>query len=193
MQWKSFLARFFNEAKRLQRKAGIAPKKTLKKILLLSDTHSHIDETILKYVGLADEVWHAGDIGDLTVTDTIQKIKPLRAVYGNIDDDKARMEFPLHNRFFCEGVDVWITHIGGYPGKYSPNIRQQLQTNPPKLFICGHSHILKVMFDKKLGLLHMNPGAAGISGFHQVRTMLRFVIDGDQIKELEIVELGKRG
>lgn len=165
----------------------------MKKILLLSDTHSHIDETILKYVKLADEVWHAGDIGDLSVTDTIQKLKPLRAVYGNIDNDKARMEFPLHQRFFCEGVAVWITHIGGYPGKYNPNIREELQTKPPKLFICGHSHILKVMFDKKLGFLHMNPGAAGTSGFHQVRTMLRFVIDGDQIKDLEIVELGKRG
>ncbi len=165
----------------------------MKKILLLSDTHSHIDDTILKYVAQADEVWHAGDIGDLRVTDTLQKCKPLRAVFGNIDDDKARMEFPLNNRFWCEGVDVLITHIGGYPGKYAPAIRQELALNPPKLFICGHSHILKVMFDKKYNLLHMNPGAAGISGFHQVRTMLRFVIDGDQVKDLEIVELGKRG
>lgn len=164
----------------------------MKKILLLSDTHSHIDETILKYVQLADEVWHAGDIGDLHVTDTIKKLKPLRAVYGNIDDDKARMEFPLNNRFMCEDVDVWITHIGGYPGKYNPNIRAEIATNPPKLFICGHSHILKVMFDKKYNLLQMNPGAAGVSGFHQVRTMLRFVIEGDKIKDLEIVEIGKR-
>lgn len=165
----------------------------MKKILLLSDTHSHIDATILKYVDQADEVWHAGDIGDLNVTDTLKKHKPLRAVYGNIDDDKARMEFPLHNRFMCEGVDVWITHIGGYPGKYNQNIRQELAANPPKLFICGHSHILKVIFDKKHHLLHMNPGAAGTHGFHQVRTMLRFVIDGDKIKDLEIVEIGKRG
>ncbi|SCX99719.1 metallophosphoesterase family protein [Flavobacterium caeni] len=164
----------------------------MKKILLLSDTHSHLDDTILKYVAQADEVWHAGDIGDLRVTDELQKHKPLRGVYGNIDGDKARLEFPLHNRFLCEGVDVWITHIGGYPGKYNPSIRQEMTSNPPKLFICGHSHILKVMFDKKLNLLHMNPGAAGISGFHQVRTMLRFVIDGAQIKDLEIIELGKR-
>jgi len=164
----------------------------MKKILLLSDTHSHIDDTILKYVAQADEVWHAGDIGDLHVTDTLKKIKPLRGVYGNIDDDKARMEFPLNNRFLCEGVDVWITHIGGYPGKYNQAIRQEITLNPPKLFICGHSHILKVMFDKKLGLLHMNPGAAGVSGFHQVRTMLRFVIDGGKISDLEIVEIGKR-
>lgn len=162
------------------------------KILLLSDTHSHIDDTIVKYVNQADEVWHAGDIGSLVVTDKIKSIKPLRAVFGNIDDDKARMEFPLHNRFVCEGVDVWITHIGGYPGKYNQAIREELRTNPPKLFICGHSHILKVQFDKSLDLLHMNPGAAGISGFHQIRTMLRFEIDGDKISNLEVIEIGKK-
>ena len=164
----------------------------MKKILLLSDTHSHIDDAILKYVNLADEIWHAGDIGDLLVTDTLKKHKPLRAVFGNIDDAKSRLDFPLHNRFMCEGVDVWITHIGGYPGKYNPNIREELQKNPPKLFICGHSHILKVQFDKKLNLLHMNPGACGISGFHTVRTMLRFVIDHDKIKDLEIIELASK-
>jgi putative phosphoesterase len=164
----------------------------LKKILLLSDTHSHIDEVILKYVDWSDEVWHAGDIGDLIVTDTIKKRKPLRAVYGNIDDDKARMEFPLHNRFWCEGVEVWITHIGGYPGKYHPAVRADLKNAPPKLFICGHSHILKVQFDKTLQLLHMNPGACGIHGFHQVRTMLRFEIDGDKIQALEVIEIGKK-
>jgi uncharacterized protein len=162
------------------------------KILLLSDTHSFIDEKILKYVKLADEIWHAGDIGDLKVTDEIKKHKILRAVYGNIDDDKARMEFPLNNRFWCEGVDVLMTHIGGYPGKYNQAIRPILQKNPPKLFICGHSHILKVQFDKTLNLLHMNPGAAGIHGFHQVRTMLRFEIDGDKIQSLEIIEIEKR-
>ena len=162
------------------------------KILLLSDTHSHIDETILKYVRQADEVWHAGDIGDLMVTDTIKKLKPLRAVYANIDDDKARMEFPLNNRFMCEGIDVWITHIGGYPGRYNQAIREEIKKNPPKLFICGHSHILKVQFDKKLHLLRMNPGACGIYGFHQVRTMLRFEIEGDKIQGLEIVEIGKK-
>lgn len=162
------------------------------KILLLSDTHSFLDEKILKYAVQADEVWHAGDIGDLKVTDEIKKLKPLRAVYGNIDDDKARMEFPLNNRFCCEGVDVLITHIGGYPGKYNQAIRPLLEKNPPKLFICGHSHILKVQFDKTLNLLHMNPGAAGIHGFHQVRTMLRFEIDGDKIQSLEIIEFEKR-
>ena len=164
----------------------------MKKIVLLSDTHSHIDDTILKYVKLADEVWHAGDIGDLKVTDTIKNLKPLRAVFGNIDNHEARLEFPLNNRFLCEGVDVLITHIGGYPGKYSPAIREEITQNPPKLFICGHSHILKVMFDKKLNCLHMNPGAAGISGFHQKRTMLRFEIDGDKIQSLEIIEIGDK-
>lgn len=163
----------------------------MKKILLLSDTHGHIDDAILKYVELADEVWHAGDIGDLRVTDEIKKRKPLRAVFGNIDGSKAQAEFPLNNRFDCEGVDVLITHIGGYPGKYSPAIRQELISNPPKLFICGHSHILKVIRDKKLGLLHMNPGAAGISGFHKVSTMLRFEVDNGKIQNLEVVEMKK--
>ena len=162
------------------------------KILLLSDTHSHIDDAILKHVGWADEVWHAGDIGSLKVTDAIEKLKPLKGVHGNIDDHIIQKEFPENNRFFCEGVDVWITHIGGYPPKYNVRTRDMIKENPPKLFICGHSHILKVMMDKKLGVLHMNPGACGKQGFHQVRTMLRFVIDGEDIKDLEVVELGKR-
>lgn len=161
----------------------------MKRILLLSDTHSHIDERILHYVSEADEIWHAGDIGDLKVTDKIKELKPLRAVYGNIDDHEIRKEFPLNQRFFCEGVDVWITHIGGYPGKYSPAIRDDIKKNPPKLFICGHSHILKVMPDKKLDLLHMNPGAAGKYGFHKKRTMLRFNIDGENITDLVVIEL----
>ncbi|MBU2939455.1 metallophosphatase family protein [Lacinutrix sp. C3R15] len=161
------------------------------KILLLSDTHSYIDEAILKHVKQADEVWHAGDIGDLKVTDTIKQLKPLRAVYGNIDDVKARIEFPENNRFMCEGVDVWITHIGGYPNRYDLRIREAIKKNPPKLFISGHSHILKVMQDKKLQLLHMNPGAAGKHGFQKVRTMLRFVIEGATIKDLEVIEFKK--
>ncbi|WP_339666412.1 metallophosphoesterase family protein [Maribacter arcticus] len=162
------------------------------KILLLSDTHSHIDDAILKHVGWADEVWHAGDIGSLEVTDAIEKLKPLKGVHGNIDDHIIQKEFPENNRFFCEGVDVWITHIGGYPPKYNVRTRDMIKENPPKLFICGHSHILKVMMDKKLGVLHMNPGACGKHGFHQVRTMLRFIIDGEDIKDLVVVELGKR-
>lgn len=163
------------------------------KILLLSDTHSYIDDRILHYVNWADEVWHAGDIGDLLVTDTLKKQKPLRAVYGNIDDAKARMEFPSDNYFECEGMKVWMTHIGGYPGKYPTRIKQGLIENRPDIFICGHSHILKVQFDKQFNCLAMNPGAAGIYGFHQVRTMLRFEIVSGKIQNLEIIELGKRG
>lgn len=162
------------------------------KILLLSDTHGHMDETILKYARQADEIWHAGDIGNLDVTDQLKKIRPLRGVYGNIDDHVIQKEFPEHNRFLCEEVDVWMTHIGGYPNKYNVRIREEIKQNPPKLFICGHSHILKVMSDKKLNLLHMNPGACGKYGFHHVRTMLRFVIDRDKISDLEVIELEKR-
>ena len=163
----------------------------MKKILLLSDTHGYMDDTIVKHVKLVDEVWHAGDIGDLLVTDTIKALKPLKAVYGNIDDDKARLEFPENNRFMCEKVDVWITHIGGYPGRYNMRVRDEIKTNPPKLFICGHSHILKVMPDKKLNLIHMNPGAIGKHGFHKVRTMLRFTIDGIKIDNLEVIEFNR--
>tara|TARA_R110000796_G_scaffold49498_12_gene118085 strand:+ start:116 stop:610 length:495 start_codon:yes stop_codon:yes gene_type:complete len=164
----------------------------MKKILLLSDTHSYIDDAILKHVKQVDEVWHAGDIGNLAVTDSIKKLKPLKAVYGNIDDAKARTEFPLNNRFMCEDVDVWITHIGGYPPKYNNKVKAALVANPPDIFITGHSHILKVMPDKKLDLLHMNPGAVGTHGFHKVRTMLRFKIDGKNIKDLEVIEFEKR-
>lgn len=163
----------------------------MKKILLLSDTHSYIDDDILKYVKQSDEVWHAGDIGDLKVTDTIKKLKPLRAVYGNIDDTQARMEFPENKRFMCEDVEVFITHIGGYPGKYNPRVKELIQNKPPKIFISGHSHILKVMPDKKLNLIHMNPGAIGKHGFQQVRTMLRFTIDGSKIDNLEVIEFKK--
>ena len=162
------------------------------RILLLSDTHNHIDDDILKYARQADEIWHAGDIGNLKVTDSLKSIKPVRAVYGNIDDHIIRKEFPENNRFFCEGVAVWITHIGGYPPKYNVRVREEIKKNPPKLFICGHSHILKVMHDKKYDVLHMNPGACGKHGFHQVRTMLRFVIDGEKISDLEVIELGNR-
>ncbi|MFL0352126.1 metallophosphoesterase [Xanthomarina sp. GH4-25] len=164
----------------------------MKKILLLSDTHSYIDEAILKHVKQADEVWHAGDIGDLNVTNQIKKLKPLKAVFGNIDGHEVRAEFPENNRFMCESVDVWITHIGGYPNRYDVRIREAIKKNPPDLFICGHSHILKVIPDKKLNLLHMNPGAVGKYGFHKVRTMLRFVIDGSNIKDLEVIEFENR-
>jgi putative phosphoesterase len=163
----------------------------MKKILLLSDTHSYMDESILSHVKNCDEVWHAGDIGSLKVTDSIKQLKPLKAVCGNIDDDVIRTEFPEHQRFNCEGVDIWMTHIGGYPPKYNQRIRDEIESNPPDLFICGHSHILKVMPDKKRNLLHMNPGAIGKHGFHKYRTMLRFQIDQGNISNLEVIEYPK--
>lgn len=165
----------------------------MKKILLLSDTHSYIDDRILHYAEQADEVWHAGDIGDLKVTDTLKKVKLLRAVYGNIDDTEARKEFPLNAVFECEGMKVWITHIGGYPSKYPTRIKEGFMLYKPDVFICGHSHILKVQYDKQYQCLTMNPGAAGIHGFHQMRTMLRFEIANGKMQNLEVIELGKRG
>jgi putative phosphoesterase len=164
----------------------------MKKILLLSDTHSYIDDAILKHVKLADEVWHAGDIGDFTVIDAIKKLKPLKAVYGNIDDAKMRTEFPEDLIFMCENVLVYMTHIGGYPPKYNNRSRPVINQEKPRLYICGHSHILKVMPDKKLGLIHMNPGAVGKHGFHKVRTMIKFIINGNNIEQLEVVEFQNR-
>lgn len=152
-----------------------------------------MDDRILDYAGQADEIWHAGDIGSLEVTDALKALKPVRGVYGNIDGALVRREFPRNNRFKCEQVDVWMTHIGGYPGRYQKRVREEMIRNAPKLFICGHSHILKVQYDKRFQLLHMNPGACGKVGFHQVRTMLRFAIEGAEIKDLEVIELGKRG
>jgi len=164
----------------------------MKKILLLSDTHGCLDDKILKYVQQADEVWHAGDIGDVSVTDHIKKLKPLRAVYGNIDGGELRKEFPEKLFFTIDGVKVLMTHIGGYPNRYAKGIKEIIEKYPPDLFISGHSHILKVMYDKKHNLLHMNPGAAGKKGFHKKRTMLRFKIDNQEIKDLEVIELGNR-
>jgi putative phosphoesterase len=163
------------------------------KILLLSDTHSYIDQKILDYAAQADEVWHAGDIGDLKVTDALSENAMLRAVYGNIDNHNIRSVFPLHQKFEIDEVKVWITHIGGYPKRYSPAVREAIRSNPPDLFICGHSHILKVMPDRDLNLLHMNPGAVGVHGFHQKRTMLRFEINNSKIEKLEVIDFGKRG
>ena len=162
------------------------------RIGILSDTHGMLDDRILEHFANCDEVWHAGDWGSMDVVNKLRAFKPLRGVWGNIDSHDIRSIFPQHNRFMCEGVKVWLTHIGGYPDKYNQSIRAEITKNPPKLFICGHSHILKVQFDKKLNLLHMNPGACGKYGFHQVRTMLRFEIDGEKIQSLEVIELGKK-
>lgn len=161
----------------------------MKKIGLLSDTHSWWDDKYTTYFADCDEIWHAGDIGSMDLALRFEALKPFRAVYGNIDDSKVRRAYPEFLRFTVEGVDVLMTHIGGYPGKYDPRVKTLLSTDPPKLFIDGHSHILKVMFDKKLNCLHINPGAAGKYGFHQVRTLVRFVLDDGNIKDLEVIEL----
>lgn len=164
----------------------------MKRIGLISDTHGHLDERIIEHLKPCDEVWHAGDVGTVAVINQLRQTKAVRAVYGNIDGQDVRAVCPKNLKFMCEGVSVWITHIGGYPGRYNPEIRAQIYASPPKLFICGHSHILKVMPDKKTGLLHINPGACGIYGFHKVRTLVRFSIDGSRIFNLEVVELGPR-
>jgi putative phosphoesterase len=160
----------------------------MKKILLISDTHSYIDEKIIQYAKESNEVWHAGDVGDIKVTDELEKVATLRAVYGNIDNSIIRAEYGENLRFTCEGVKIWITHIGGYPNKYYHKIKEEINKNPPDIFICGHSHILKVINDKKLNLLHINPGAIGNQGFHQVRTMVRFQLTEGEIKNLEVIE-----
>jgi putative phosphoesterase len=162
------------------------------KIGLISDTHSYLDEQILRHLENCDEIWHAGDFGNLAVADTLAAVKPLRGVYGNIDDYSIRAAYPKILRFTCAGLDVLMTHIGGYPGKYHPDIRSEIKNNLPGLFICGHSHILKIMPDKTNGLLHINPGAAGRHGFHKIRTLVTFEISEGKIRELKVVELGKR-
>jgi putative phosphoesterase len=162
------------------------------KIGILSDTHGHLDEKIFEYFKDCDEIWHAGDIGDLAVTDSLKKFKKLRCVYGNIDGTEARKEFPETMRFICGGMMILMTHIGGKPYVYPKNIRFELNRNPPDIFICGHSHILKVGYDKKLNFLYINPGACGIYGFHKVKTLIRFEIINKQPKNMEVIELGNR-
>jgi len=163
----------------------------LKRIGLLSDTHSFFHPELPRVFEKCDEIWHAGDFGNYKLVEQLKKIKPLRGVYGNIDGQEIRSEYPELLRFDCEKVDVLMKHIGGYPKRYNPAVKKILQFNPPKLFISGHSHILKVMFDKQYGCLHLNPGAAGKQGFHKTISILRFTIDREQIKNLEIVEFDK--
>lgn len=162
---------------------------------LLSDTHSFLDEKVFQYFAECDEVWHAGDFGSLEVLQKLQAFKPLRGVYGNIDGHEIRIEMPLDLRFECDGVPVFMTHIGGYPGRYEPRVRKILQEQPPVngLFISGHSHILKVIPDKTLGFLHINPGACGNEGWHKVKTLVRFTLDKGKISDLQIIEIGNRG
>jgi len=163
----------------------------LKKILLLSDTHSHLDEKILKYCKSVDEVWHAGDVGDIQIIDKINELKPVKGVYGNIDNHEIRKVLPLDCKFKCEEINVWITHIGGYPNRYTKRIKDELKSNNVDLLIFGHSHILKIIFDKKFDLLHINPGAIGKHGFHKKRTMVRFEINKNKIENLEIIEFDR--
>ena len=161
----------------------------LKNILLLSDTHGYIDKKIISYINNVDEVWHAGDIGDIRVIDKIKLLKPIKAVYGNIDSTEIRMMTEKNLFFESEGIRVVMTHIGGYPGKYNRNALELIQKYNPNLFICGHSHILKVIQDKKYNHLHLNPGAAGFHGFHKKRTMLKFSLQKGTIKNLFVIEL----
>lgn len=164
------------------------------KIALISDTHGYIDAQILKYCEKADEIWHAGDIGSLELADKLEKVKKFRAVYGNIDGTELRSIYPLDNCFVCDGLDVWIRHIGGYPGHYAAGLKAALQQRKPQLFISGHSHILKVMRDPALNnMLHMNPGACGVHGFHKIRTMLQFSINSGKVENASAIELGLRG
>lgn len=162
------------------------------KIGVLSDTHGYLDDKLFDFFTDCNEIWHAGDIGNLEVINKLQNFRPLVAVYGNIDGSDVRLETRQHQRMFREGIDIWLTHIGGYPGNYDRRIKDEIRTNPPGILITGHSHILKVMNDKKNGLLHINPGAAGYHGLHKVRTAVRFIIANKKIKDLDIIELGPR-
>lgn len=162
----------------------------MKRITLISDTHSYLSEDILKHITGSDEVWHGGDIGDNKVAEHLKSLKEFKAVYGNIDSGEVRHDYPLNLIFNCEGVKVLMTHIGGYPGRYTKRVKELLIQEKPDLYICGHSHICKVIRDKALNVLHMNPGACGVDGFHKFRTMLRFECHEGSIDNLELIELG---
>lgn len=164
----------------------------MKKIGLLSDTHAYWDDRYKTYFSCCDEIWHAGDIGSMAIADALAKIKPLRAVHGNMDGNLERLRFPKYLSFECEGVSVLLTHIGGYPGHYAPEIINELNQFRPKLFICGHSHIAKVKYDKPRQMLHINPGAAGKQGFQAVRTLVRFELNKGNIENLEMIELADK-
>jgi uncharacterized protein len=163
------------------------------RIGLLADTHNYLDEAVFKHFESCDELWHAGDFGTAAIADRLKEFKPLRGVYGNIDGYDVRSVYPEKLAWDCEQVRVFMTHIGGYPNKYAPGVKQQLVVNGASLFISGHSHILKIIYDDKINCLHMNPGAAGNQGWHKMRTIVRFAIDGSNIKDCEVIELGRRG
>jgi putative phosphoesterase len=163
------------------------------KIGLISDTHGWIHPLLFDHFTSCDEIWHAGDIGNIETADTLGAFKPLKAVFGNIDDGIVRRSYKEHLVFVVEEVNVWMTHIGGTPNHYDSRVRQRIYHNPPDIFICGHSHIAKIIYDKKAGLLYLNPGAAGYNGFHKYMTAVRFQIDGKNIHDMELIELGERG
>ena len=163
------------------------------KIGLLSDTHGYLDKSVFKHFEACDEIWHAGDFGNIALAEELAAFKPLKGVYGNIDGYDVRSQYPLQLQWQCEEVSVYMLHIGGYPGRYSKEAKQHIANNPTQLFISGHSHILKIMYDEKYSCLHINPGAAGNQGWHKVKTLVRFDIDGRQIKDCEVIEIGKRG
>ncbi|MDN5201345.1 metallophosphoesterase family protein [Fulvivirgaceae bacterium BMA10] len=164
------------------------------KIGLISDTHGYLDEKVFKHFESCDEIWHAGDIGTVELADRLEAFKPFKAVYGNIDGQSLRIRYPEHLRFNCNGLNVWMTHIGGYPPKYNKFVKPELQNDTPDIFICGHSHILRIMTDPMLNkLLYLNPGAAGIQGFHKVKTLIRFDINEGNVQNMQVIELGKRG
>lgn len=162
------------------------------RIGLISDTHHFLDDNVFRHFESCDEIWHAGDFGTIELANKLAAFKPLKGVYGNIDGQDIRSVYPEKLSWSSEGIKVFMTHIGGYPPKYNPAVKQLLQADPPQLFICGHSHILKVMFDEKLQCLHINPGAAGRQGWHTVRTLVRLTIDGTNMKDCEVIELGGR-
>ena len=164
----------------------------MKRIGLLSDTHNYLDSEVFRHFEQCDEIWHAGDFGSLELADKLNAFRPLKAVYGNIDDPETRAVYPEKLRWSCEGVDVFMIHIGGYPPNYHPGVKQLLRTNPPRLFICGHSHILRIMYDEELACLYMNPGAAGKQGWHSLKTIVRFSVDGNELKDCQVIELGKK-
>ena len=156
---------------------------------IISDTHSYWDERYLKHFEPCDEIWHAGDIGSVEVAERLAAFRPFRAVYGNCDGGDLRLMYRDILRRKCEDIDILMKHIGGYPGNYDASIRRQIYANPPKLFISGHSHILKIKYDPTLGLLHINPGAAGLQGWHKERTLVRLKIEGDTFKDCEVITL----
>ena len=161
----------------------------MKRIGILSDTHGYWDDRYAQYFGECDEIWHAGDFGSSEVADRLAAVCPLRGVYGNIDGGDLRRRFAERCRFKCEEVDVLLKHIGGWPGHYDASVRGSLLARPPQLFVAGHSHILRVMHDRALDCLYVNPGAAGRAGFHKVRTLVRLTVDGREVRDLEVVEL----